>query len=284
MHRRPFRYVVVPTEIESPLGTIRAVGGGELPGGHDRLQASYYVLILITRGRARYEDDRGRQAELEPGHLVRLLPGTVWSLRPVRGETLRESAMSFYGPVFDLWREVGLLGDEPPVVRLDPVDYWEGRIRGLGRGEETVDSPLLAVHRLQSLLADVRAYRLSHDRAFVDRRWLRRAKRVLIGEDLARPVDLRDAAAAMHMSYEGFRKRFTRLAGTSPARFQVLRRVQAAEELLVRFCPTNHELAMACGFNDEFHFSKRFKQVTGRSPSDYRRSVSSHRRTNMLER
>ena len=33
---------------------------------------------------------------------------------------------------------------------------------------------------------------------------------------------------------------------------------------------TNREIADQLGFSDEFHFSHRFKQVTGRSPAQFR--------------
>ena len=38
---------------------------------------------------------------------------------------------------------------------------------------------------------------------------------------------------------------------------------------------TNKEIAYRLGFCDEFHFSHRFKQIMGKSPQRFRRSIPS---------
>jgi transcriptional regulator GlxA family with amidase domain len=76
------------------------------------------------------------------------------------------------------------------------------------------------------------------------------------------------------VSYEQFRKRFQHEVGVSPARYRLQRRVEAARELL-RYSPrmTNRQVAETLGFADEFHFSRRFTQITGSTPRDFRRAA-----------
>jgi AraC-like DNA-binding protein/predicted GNAT family N-acyltransferase len=73
------------------------------------------------------------------------------------------------------------------------------------------------------------------------------------------------------MSYESFRKRFQRETGVSPARYRTLRRIEAARELL-RYSPqlTNRQIAETLGFADEYHFSRRFTQIAGSTPRQFR--------------
>jgi AraC-like DNA-binding protein len=51
------------------------------------------------------------------------------------------------------------------------------------------------------------------------------------------------------------------------------RRIDRACELLSNQRTTIKEAAAATGFCDEFHFSRRFKQITGESPMHFRQRV-----------
>lgn len=73
------------------------------------------------------------------------------------------------------------------------------------------------------------------------------------------------------MTYEGFRKRFAREAGTSPGKYLARLRTQRACELLVSDQRTVKEVACTLGFFDEFHFSKQFKKAIGVTPGEFRR-------------
>ena len=55
--------------------------------------------------------------------------------------------------------------------------------------------------------------------------------------------------------------------------------MQRAQELIRCGVPTNREIADRLGFCDEYHFSRRFKQVVGLSPKEFRalaRSPAGH--------
>jgi AraC-like DNA-binding protein len=89
--------------------------------------------------------------------------------------------------------------------------------------------------------------------------------------------DVEAVARKLGMSYAGFRKRFVRLGGVSPAKFQMQSVIERACELIHRRGPTNRELAGRLGFCDEFHFSRRFKQIVGLSPREFRQQISRER-------
>jgi AraC-like DNA-binding protein len=75
------------------------------------------------------------------------------------------------------------------------------------------------------------------------------------------------------MSYDGFRKRFTRATGLPPARYRGTRLIDRACELMQQGALTDRQIAEQLGFCDEFYFSRRFKQVTGRRPRQFRASL-----------
>ena len=103
--------------------------------------------------------------------------------------------------------------------------------------------------------------------------WLSRAKG-LLSYDLKGNIDLERVAKDLGSSYEAFRKRFQSHANQSPMRFRNERKVEAAKQM-IRYSPqvSNREVAEALGFSDEFHFSKRFRQIAGVTPNEFRTSV-----------
>lgn len=131
--------------------------------------------------------------------------------------------------------------------------------------------PLLEVCRLQLVLAEALAGG-GGDRAGEEAAWAARA-RALLEADLGQPSDLRALADDLGMSYDGFRKRFARAAGMPPARYRATRVIDRACELMQLGALTDRQIAAGLGFCDEFYFSRRFKQVTGRSPRQFRASL-----------
>jgi AraC-like DNA-binding protein len=129
------------------------------------------------------------------------------------------------------------------------------------------------VCRLQSVLADLTAADRAAGIAGHDRQWLTRACQVLERQVAGDKIDPDAIADQTGMSYETFRKRFAKLAGTTPGNYRVRKRIDRACDLLHRPEATICSVAEACGFCDEFHFSKRFKQLVGLSPTEFRRRL-----------
>src|SRR5690606_7540289 len=123
------------------------------------------------------------------------------------------------------------------------------------------------VCRLQQLLADIMAAaHASEHPQHVD--WLAEA-RGLLDQNLTP----REAASAMHCAHATFRKKLTQLMGMSPQRYLATRTIDQACTLMHLATMTDKAIAYQLGFSDEFHFSRRFKQITGLSPRAYRRQL-----------
>src|SRR5690606_32059294 len=106
-----------------------------------------------------------------------------------------------------------------------------------------------------------------------DRLWLEQATRIIETLPPEERPDWHAISQRMGVGYEAFRKRFALLSGTPPARFRTRRQIERACELIGRGGMPIREVAERVGFSNEFHFSRRFKEMTGYSPTEFRRKM-----------
>jgi len=118
--------------------------------------------------------------------------------------------------------------------------------------------------RVQSLLLDLHLA-IQGDQDQEQQVWLMEAQLALDEEATGQ-----DAAHRLGMSYEVFRKKFRKLYGVPPARYHSNQQMKRACELLSTTPASVQEIARQLEFCDEFHFSKRFSQIIGCSPTTYR--------------
>jgi AraC-like DNA-binding protein len=98
---------------------------------------------------------------------------------------------------------------------------------------------------------------------------LRRA-RDLIDRDYAEPLDLDAMAGEAGYSRFHFARAFTAAYGETPRTYLTRRRIERAKTLLRTANLSVTEICFLVGFASLGSFSSRFRQLVGRSPSEYR--------------
>jgi AraC-like DNA-binding protein len=88
---------------------------------------------------------------------------------------------------------------------------------------------------------------------------------------LAERIQLAEIAAVAGLSVFHFAREFKRTVGVSPHSFVTQKRVQRAQELLVHTNMPLSEIALAVGFFDQSHLARHFREISGLTPSEYRR-------------
>jgi AraC-like DNA-binding protein len=114
------------------------------------------------------------------------------------------------------------------------------------------------------------------ERPLVDREtlvWLELAREFLRAEADSGPVLLEQAAAVACMSPFHFHRLFARAYGETPHRFVTRQRIDRAKALLAATDLTVLEVCLEVGYQSVGTFSRRFSELVGRTPSDYRRSI-----------
>ncbi len=233
-----------------------------------------YALVYCFEGRAYYEDANGFRQDIVPGDMILVFPELGHRYGPRAGHSWSEFYLVFEGPVADLWRKSGFLDSTKPVHHIEPVDYWLKQFQSVLGPDRTpgLSPAVLEICRLQQVLAESL---LSEETGAIsphDLDWVSRARAILEG-DLERQKPMPGVARKLGVSYETFRKRFTRIVGISPARYRDARIIDQARRLMQEENLSNKEIADRLGFCDEFHFSHRFKQLTGKSPRKFRAAL-----------
>jgi len=103
--------------------------------------------------------------------------------------------------------------------------------------------------------------------------WLEESQRLLGSPESGGWLSPQQVAQKVGLSYENFRKQFAARTTVSPGQFQKRKRVERAQSAIYHGGQSLKQLAEELEFCDVFHFSKAFKQVTGTTPSEFRRKV-----------
>mgnify|MGYP001067957521 CR=1 FL=1 len=253
-------------------GTIRNTRG--LDPKAMRILGSY-ALVYLTEVDGYYCDGNGFACDLTSGDLVLIVPELAHAYGPKEGKPWQQIYFVFNGPQFDLWREHGLLAPMRPVWHLEPMDYWSRRFAEVVAPEEghTPAAALRAMGRFLAILADALAARAEAAAGPAAPAWIEESQRLLGSPGARRWLTPQEAAAAVGLSYDNFRKQFTARVGLSPGQFQKRRKIDRACAAIYHGSHGLKELAEELEFCDVFHFSKAFKQVMGMSPSEFRRKA-----------
>lgn len=99
---------------------------------------------------------------------------------------------------------------------------------------------------------------------------IRRAKSYIVGHH-ADPICLSEVANAMHVSTFYFCKMFKRATGMTFTDYLGRIRVEKAKSLLLNPNLRISEIAYAVGFQSLTHFNRVFRELTGQSPTDFRK-------------
>lgn len=237
-------------------------GGGRVTrsseGDAERWETSAGLLCLTPPGRA---DRVGVEGQIETVHVY------------LDGAMLREAAER------DLEADSGRVELRYQGGWRDPlaeqlVHAMHGELRRPGFGGEVYRETLnrcLAVHLLRDR-SGLPARRAPP--VVAENRRVRRALD-LIEARLAAPLTLEVLAEAACLSPWHFARVFKATVGEAPHAYLSRRRVEEARRLL-RVAPdlTIAEIAYACGFASQSHFTAAFKKQTGATPKAYRHAAS----------
>jgi AraC family transcriptional regulator len=101
--------------------------------------------------------------------------------------------------------------------------------------------------------------------------WQTRKVREFIDASLDSTIRLRDCAGKARLSISYFSHAFKTTFGTTVCHYIRRRRIERAQQLMLSSREPLSQIALACGFADQAHYCRVFRNVVGRSPHTWRR-------------
>jgi AraC family transcriptional regulator len=102
--------------------------------------------------------------------------------------------------------------------------------------------------------------------------WQARRTLAYIEANLPSKMNIDDLANVVALSRSHFSRAFKHCVGLSPMEYVHARRVERAKVMISETREPLAEVALACGFADQAHLSRRFRDMVGISPGRWRRS------------
>lgn len=126
-------------------------------------------------------------------------------------------------------------------------------------------------HRLMRIMYDVLEL-VSEARSASRSPVLGAAIRVVGERYTDRGFDVREIASAVHVSESYLRRLFSEAYGISPKKYLHKARIERAKLLLGGSVTSVGDVSEECGFSGVYHFCRAFKEATGMTPTEYRRT------------
>ncbi|MFZ2655196.1 MAG: AraC family transcriptional regulator [Victivallales bacterium] len=178
-----------------------------------------------------------------------------------------EDSLCFHGPLADSLHKSGII--RPGIVRM-------GTLRRLQSifdiaAEPSRDAQIKANLLLQSLLTSVY---FENKEAEPSRKTLIQSLLRLIATEPERFWTIDGMSGLCGLSESQFRRVFITETGLHPKAYVDNYKMRHAAGLLLSGASGLKDVAAAVGYQDQYHFSRRFKQVMGIAPGQYRRRMS----------
>ena len=141
----------------------------------------------------------------------------------------------------------------------------------LGRTEQVAYDTLLEAASLLRKQLDSQVTTGSSDRRGRLLAWQARKVQGYIDSHITGPVPVPELCALVRLSEAHFSRSFKRTFGESPHAFVIRRRLEFAAQYMLQSDAPLSDIALRCGFADQAHLSKLFRQSSGLTPSAWRR-------------
>ena len=137
--------------------------------------------------------------------------------------------------------------------------------------QRTPLNQLKAMHALESAFLLIHDWQQRQASDSIDHRIMRAAERLC--SDFHAPMDVDSLAYHCGLSNSRFAHLFREHMGIAPMSYREERRMEAARALLIANEAKIQDIAEELGYENPFHFSKRFKQHHGMSPKFFRQHM-----------
>lgn len=228
----------------------------------------FYSLSHMYAGHGRVWLEPDREQDVQAGDCIIVTPRILNRYGGWADESYCEDCINFCGPAADMLMRSAVLTSGV---------FHMGRIRKLlpileYASSPSVDSQIRANIELQKLLTDIYFENRKHsigENTLLDE---------LLQNIQSHPEkwwSVKEMADMCNLSVDQMRRIFLKKTGVLPKLYVDRLKVTQAADFLIRSDCGIREVSEKFGYQDQYHFSRRFKALMGSSPLSYRKKVGS---------
>ena len=233
-----------------------------------------FQIIYTTEGKGVFNSG-GVTYQAKPGSLMLVLPGLKHSYRPLAETGWREYWAGFKGAYFmDLLKE-GLISPEQVFFEVGLSNSLLSHFNQIF-DEVRNQLPLFqmkACASIFSLLADVLTKERRKEQPNIHQQMVQKAK-YLMESNIFGAINLSKISEELGISTSRLNEIFKIYTSMTPYQYYIHIKIHKAESLLERENISVKEAAYKMGFDDQYYFSRLFKNKTGVSPSDWKKYIN----------
>ncbi|MGO4108524.1 helix-turn-helix domain-containing protein [Paenibacillus sp. YAF4_2] len=231
----------------------------------------YYSCLLVLQGNGRFISNEGTVITMQAGDLVQRLPDRMHSTEIEPNGEWIEFYISIGYPVYHYLKTLGIINSDQEVQPTrhtsDILNEFASLLNSL---KAAVDERLpYLLMKAQELIIRLHGSVHHTQREHNDHKISKACQ--LIGGANDIHYDIKEAAAAVNMGYENFRKLFKATTGVSPQRYHIEHLMKQAKMMLLSGLPIKH-VAVSLGYGDIYSFTKQFTKSEGMPPGRYIRN------------
>jgi AraC-like DNA-binding protein len=230
-----------------------------------------FQIVYITHGEGMFNAD-GRSWQVKPGCIMLILPGMKHSYKPVYEKGWQEYWVGFKGDYFTRMLVEGIISPGHIFfeigLRNELVTIYE-RIF-----EEIRTQPplyqLKVCSGILTLLAEMLTHKRRGDKPNYYQQIVEKAK-ILMGSRVDCALSLPDISEELGVSSSRFNEIFKTYTAMTPYQYFIQLKIHRAERLLEEEGVSVKEVSRSLGFEDQYYFSRLFKNKTGIAPSEWKK-------------
>jgi AraC-like DNA-binding protein len=233
-----------------------------------------YAIGVMEKGGSYCLGPERKESFVAPGQIALINPGQVHSGVPEKD--VRMTYCMLYvdtalmqDAASDICEKESMLPEFRHMIIRDPVLWkmFERLYKVFSVSGGRLEKESVVLEALGALVSGYGGVKHHKTRPGEAHREIRLAREFL-AENLSDKLSLETVAASVGFSRYHFLRVFKKMAGVPPHVFRTQRRIDAAKRLIRRGMPFA-EVALETGFTDQSHFTNKFRQFTGATPSQY---------------
>ncbi|GAA4467113.1 AraC family transcriptional regulator [Nibrella saemangeumensis] len=233
-----------------------------------------YQILYICKGEGVFESTGMPPQVIEAGTIILLYPGVWHRYKPTEDTGWEEYWVGFSGSYASHLLEQECFNPQSPIVKVGfNVEFLATfeRLFDVVEVREESYQKLASFLLLQLLGIVYTSVLLSNQKISRKEKIIGEVKKE-INESWNQDIDFEQLAERYHTSYAWLRKTFKEITGTSLNQYHLLLKLRKAEELIHETTNTLSEIAVQCGFESVYYFSRIYKTKMHVNPSEIRKS------------